>query len=121
MDREGIALVPSEGFFEGQVAILGATRLEGTVRGSLRGPGELIVGRRARVEGVIECGVVSSWGEIVGPVVVGERARFADGARFEGDLEAPIVEIEGDVIWNGNARVGKVRTTKSSASSHSDG
>lgn len=101
-----VALIPREGLFEGQVAIHGQTRVEGTVRGSLRGSGELVLGRDARVEGLIECDVVSSQGEIIGPVIARVRAHFADGARLEGDLEAPSVEVEGDVVWNGVARVG---------------
>ncbi len=101
-----VALIPREGLFEGQVAIHGQTRVEGTVRGNLRGSGELVLGREARVEGRVECDVVSSQGEIIGPVIARIRAHFADGARLEGDLDAPSVEIEGDVVWNGVARVG---------------
>ena len=102
-----VPLVPREAFFEGMVAVLGETRVEGTVRGSLRGPGELVIGPDARVEGVVECSVVSSRGTIVGPVVARSRAHFGDGAHFDGDLDAPAVEVDGDVVWNGVARVGE--------------
>lgn len=105
-DPTDIPLVPRGGFFEGQVAILGRTRVEGSVRGSLRGPGELILGPDALVEGVVDCDAVSSRGTIIGPVVVRVGAFFGDGARFEGDLDAPTVEIEGDIAWIGVARVG---------------
>jgi cytoskeletal protein CcmA (bactofilin family) len=99
-------LVPREGFFEGLVAIVGHTRVEGTVRGSLRGPGELVLGPDARVEGTIECDTIASRGVIVGPVAARIRAYFGDGAHFEGDLDAPAVEVDGEVVWNGVARVG---------------
>jgi len=105
-DSSAVALVPLGGVFEGQVAVLGRTRLEGTVRGSLRGPGELVLGPEARVEGAVECEAVWSRGDIVGPVIVRTRAYFGDGAHFEGDLDAPALEIEGDVVWNGVAHVG---------------
>ena len=101
------ALVPQDGLFEGQVAVVGQTRVEGTIRGSLQGPGKLILGPESKVEGRIECEALSSRGEIVGPVVIRKHAHFGDGARFEGDLRAPAVEVDGDVIWNGNARVGR--------------
>jgi cytoskeletal protein CcmA (bactofilin family) len=101
-----ISLVPREGYFEGLVAIVGQTRIEGTVRGSLRGTGMLVLGPEARVEGAVECDVVSSRGVIIGPVVARIRAHFADGAHFEGNLDAPAVEVDGDVVWNGVARVG---------------
>ncbi len=99
------ALVPRAGFFEGQIAVVGETRIDGIVLGSLQGPGDLILGSHARVEGRIECESVSSRGAIVGPVVARKRAHLGDGARFEGDLVAPAIEVDGDVIWNGKARV----------------
>jgi len=105
-DFNDVPLVPREGFFEGMVAILGRTHVEGTIRGSLRGPGELVLGPEARVEGIVECDLVSSRGLIIGPVVARIGAHFGDGAHLEGDLDAPTVEVEGDVVWNGVARVG---------------
>jgi cytoskeletal protein CcmA (bactofilin family) len=106
VDDRAVALIPAGGSFEGQVALQGETRVEGAVRGSLRGSGELVLGPDARIEGIVECDVVSSSGAIIGPVAARVGAHFADGAYFDGDLEAPSVEIEGDVIWNGVARVG---------------
>jgi len=101
-------LVPEDGLFEGQVAVVGQTLIEGTVQGSLRGPGELIVGARARIEGPIECADLDSRGRINGPVVVRTRARLASGARFEGDMVAQTVEVDDNAVWNGLARVGPI-------------
>jgi cytoskeletal protein CcmA (bactofilin family) len=99
------ALVPKAGIFEGQIAEVGETRIEGTVLGSLRGPGTLSLGSEARVEGRIECETVSSFGTIMGPIVARKRVHLGDGACFEGDLVAPAIEVDGDVVWNGKARV----------------
>ena len=41
----GVVLVPAGGVFEGQIAIMGQTCIEGTVRGSLCGTGELELGK----------------------------------------------------------------------------
>ncbi|MFO0689542.1 MAG: polymer-forming cytoskeletal protein [Myxococcota bacterium] len=102
-------LVPAGGAFEGQVAITGPTRIEGSVRGSLRGAGDLIVGEKGRIEGRVECESLENAGEIVGPVVVRTRARLAPGARLDGDLRAPIVAFDESAIWNGRALVGAER------------
>ncbi len=99
-------LVPRGGSFEGQVAIVGPTRIEGSVRGSLRGPGELFVGSAARVEGRIECEAITCEGEILGPVAVRTKARFGPGSRLDGDLQAPVVVFDEDAIWNGRAEIG---------------
>lgn len=100
------ALVPRGGSFEGQVAIVGPTRIEGSVRGSLRGPGELFVGSAARVEGRVECEAIMSEGEILGPVAVRTKARFGPGSRLDGDLQAPVVVFDEDAVWNGRAEIG---------------
>lgn len=100
------ALVPRDGLWEGQVAVVGRTLIEGAVSGSLRGPGELVLGRNSRIEGVVDCDVVFSQGRIIGPVIAHSRAHLAAGTRFEGDLEAPVLELDDDTIWNGIARIG---------------
>lgn len=99
-------LVPPGGAFEGQVAVVGTTRIEGSVRGSLRGPGHLRVGPEARVEGRVECESLESRGEIVGPVSVRTRARLGGRGRLDGDLHAPTVLLEDEAVWNGRAVVG---------------
>jgi cytoskeletal protein CcmA (bactofilin family) len=109
------ALVPRGGVFEGQVAIVGSTRIDGGVRGSLRGPGNLIVGSQARIEGRIECESLESGGEIVGPVSVRTRARLGAGARLDGDLHAPIVLFDEDAVWNGRALIGEDDRAESKA------
>ncbi|MCP4904059.1 MAG: polymer-forming cytoskeletal protein [bacterium] len=101
-----LALVPRGGLWEGQVAVVGSTLIDGAVNGSLRGPGELHLGPEGRIEGVIDCEIVDSQGEIIGPMTARGRARLGPGARFEGDLEAPVLEVDDDAVWNGDARIG---------------
>lgn len=101
------ALVPRGGSFDGQVAIVGPTRIDGHVRGSLRGVGPLSIGSDGRVEGRVECDALESDGEIIGPVSVRTRARFGPGARLDGDLEVPVVAFDESAVWNGRAIVGE--------------
>jgi cytoskeletal protein CcmA (bactofilin family) len=99
-------LVPEGGVFEGEVAILGDTRIDGRVEGSLRGPGRVELGPQAEVIGPLECDEVDSEGAIRGPILARRRVRLRAGARLEGDLTAPLVEVEEDAHWTGRARVG---------------
>ncbi|HPG25530.1 MAG TPA: polymer-forming cytoskeletal protein [Myxococcota bacterium] len=101
------ALVPAGGVFEGQVAVVAETRVEGVVRGSLRGPGSLILGEDAHVEGLIDCEGLASRGRIMGPVSVRRRVHLSGTARLEGDVEAQAVRIEDEAVWIGRARIGR--------------
>ena len=105
-DTGPVALVPAGGVYVGEVAVIGRTRIEGRVVGSLRGPGVLELGPAAVVEGEIECREVRSEGAIRGPVRALERLALGPRARLEGDLEAPRVEVADHAVWNGVARVG---------------
>ncbi len=101
-----VPLVPADGVFEGQIAILGETRIEGTVRGTVRGSGRLELGPDGRIEGIVECDEVWSHGTIVGPVTALCRVHLYSGALMDGDLDTPRVEVSDSAIWNGVARVG---------------
>lgn len=103
---DGPPLVPREGIFEGQVAVVGDTRIAGAVIGTLRGPGTLHLEPTAVIEGPIDCQELESGGRIVGPVHARRRAHLGPGSHFEGDLEAPVVEVDDDATWHGKARIG---------------
>ena len=102
----GPMLVPEEGLFEGQVAVVGDTRIAGAVIGTLRGPGTLHLESTAVIEGPIDCDALESGGRIVGSVHARRRAHLGPGSLFEGDLEAPVVEVDDDATWQGTARIG---------------
>jgi cytoskeletal protein CcmA (bactofilin family) len=101
-------LVPSGGIFEGEVAVLGDTRIEGRVVGSLRGPGRIVLGPEAKIEGELECDEVDSEGAIRGPIDAHHRVRLRAGARLDGDIQSPSVEVADSAVWNGTARVGEL-------------
>lgn len=104
---DGPPLVPAEGLFEGQIAVVGETRIAGAVIGTLRGPGTLRLEPTAVIEGPIDCGALESAGRIVGRIHAHHRAHLGPGTHFEGDLEAPVLEVDDDAIWNGTARIGR--------------
>ncbi len=101
------ALVPDGGVFEGQVAVAGPTRIDGIVRGRLRGPGTLLIGRTGRVEGQIDCAEVVAQGVVIGPINAEQRACLDAGSHFEGDLAAPVLQVHDDAVWIGQARIGQ--------------
>ena len=100
------ALVPAAGLFEGQVVVQGPTRIEGAVRGALRGPGQLAVGPGGRIEGAIECADLHSQGLITGSIEAAGGVWLAPGSRSEGPLRAATLALDESAILNGQTRVG---------------
>lgn len=101
------ALVPEGGLFEGQIAVAGPTRIDGIVRGSLRGPGSLLIGSNGHVEGQINCAEVVAQGAVVGPITAEQRACLDAGAHLEGDLASPVLEVNDDATWIGKGKIGR--------------
>jgi cytoskeletal protein CcmA (bactofilin family) len=108
------ALVPEGGVFEGQVALVGETRIEGVIRGRVRGEGRLLLGPRGRIEGVLECDEVDCEGVVQGPIHARRSLRLGPDARLEGDVETPKMEVCPTAVWNGTARVGSWRIGQAS-------
>jgi cytoskeletal protein CcmA (bactofilin family) len=100
-------LVPANGYFEGQVAVVGDTRISGSVQGSLRGPGHLTIDSGGHVDGVIDCDSLAASGRISGSVQARRHVQLSTGAHLEGDIDAPSINMTDDAIWNGKARIGQ--------------
>jgi cytoskeletal protein CcmA (bactofilin family) len=105
-------LVPAAGVFEGQVVLQGETRIEGSVKGALRGPGCLAVGPGGRVEGEIECRDIENQGFISGSVAAVGGVWLGPGSRFEGPIRSGTLALDETAIWNGEARVGQLETNR---------
>ncbi len=101
------SLVPANGYFEGQIAVVGETRISGTVLGSLRGSGHLTIDSGAQIDGVIDCESLAASGRITGPVQVRHQVHLLAGAHLEGSIDAPSINMADDAIWNGKARIGQ--------------
>lgn len=104
---EMLPLVPAGGLFEGQIAVVADTRIDGRVTGTLRGEGRLEVGPRARIEGEIECDELIVYGAVNGPVSTHQRTRLEAGSRLDGDVSSPALRVADEAVWNGAARIGR--------------
>lgn len=97
-------VVEADAVFEGLLAFPRDARVEGTLRGEVRGAGQLEIGTGGRVEGTVEAEVVTVAGVLVGEVsarsalevlgggrveavVTTRRLRVADGGRVDGRVQ----------------------------------
>ena len=110
---ETLPLVPEGGFFEGQIAVVADTRIDGRVAGTLRGNGRLEVGSQARIEGQVECEELIGHGTVIGPISAHRRTKLGAGARVDGDVVSPALEVADEAVWNGTARIGRSTSNES--------
>jgi cytoskeletal protein CcmA (bactofilin family) len=81
-------------FFEGKLAFRGTIRIDGHLRGDVRGDGTLVVGDTGLVEAGLEVGSLVVLGVVVGPVVAKARVHVAPGGRIEGRISTPRLVVE---------------------------
>lgn len=84
----------------------GVIKIEGTVEGTVRAQGQVLVARGGVVHGDIHTRGAVIGGRVLGSLVADERVEVQAGALIEGDLSTPrlIVQEGGDV--NGRVMMG---------------
>lgn len=90
---------------DGDVTFTGGLRIDGEVRGNVRGvadkPSTLVLSENARVEGEISVSHVVINGTVVGPVRAGEFLELQSHARVTGDVEYSTIEIHLGAVVQG--------------------
>ncbi len=85
-------------FFEGKLAFGGTIRIDGHLRGEVRGDGTLIVGETGTLEASVDVGSLVVLGTAIGQIVAKERVRVAPLGRVEGRISAPTLVVEDGAI-----------------------
>jgi len=94
-DREPMPVLVAEGAeYEGLISFRGSLRLDGKVRGAVRGTGHLFLAETASITGPVEVDSLQLEGRIEGEVTVGKLAVLAPAARLAGALRAASLRLE---------------------------
>ena len=78
----------------GDIQTDGVIRIEGTVEGSIRADGEVLIARGGLVKGDIHTHRAIIGGRILGSLKADERVEIEDGALVEGDLMCPCLVVQ---------------------------
>ncbi len=101
MGGEAIKTLIGEGcLFEGNLSIASGTKIEGTIKGNIKGHGLVIIGESGRVEGDVESDEVVIYGQVIGNVKC-KRLELKKGAVLEGDIQTEILVIEEGAKYEG--------------------
>lgn len=99
------SLVGSTTSITGDVVFAGGLRIDGEVRGNVRGeadkPSTLVVSEHARIEGEIAVSHLVINGTVIGPVHASEFLELQARARVTGDVEYSTIEIQLGAVVQG--------------------
>lgn len=99
--------------FEGKMCFQGTVRINGAFKGEIYTPDTLIIGEGARVQGLIEAGIVIISGEVTASVKAKHRVEIHKPAIFRGDILTPSLKVDEGVIFEGSSKMAHSTTQPS--------
>ena len=93
----------SDARVEGTLEFNGTIQLDGKVKGKISSNGgTVIIGEKAVINADIIVGVAIIKGEVNGTINASDRITLKPPAKVVGDIQAPEISIEENVIFDGN-------------------
>ncbi len=86
---------------EGELSFEDTFRVDGKLTGKVTSKGDLVVGERGEVDGVVEVGRVYVSGTLKGTVTATARIEITASGRLLGDIQAPTLVIEEGGFYEG--------------------
>jgi cytoskeletal protein CcmA (bactofilin family) len=93
---------------EGDVVSSGDIRIDGTLKGTVKTSGKLVIGPSGQVEGEVNCQNADISGSILGKVNVAELLALKATARLSGEIVTGKLSIEPGADFSGSCRMGGV-------------
>jgi cytoskeletal protein CcmA (bactofilin family) len=90
----------------GDLESSGDIRIDGTLKGNLKGKAKIIVGADGKVEGNIEGLQADIMGHVTGTIKVQELLILHGKTQVNGDIYAGKLQVEPTAVFNGNCHMG---------------
>jgi cytoskeletal protein CcmA (bactofilin family) len=91
----------------GDIVSSGDVRIDGVLKGNIRGSARVLIGQDGQVEGDIEGLNADVMGKVQGKIVVKELLNLRATAVIKGDIRAGKLQIEPTVVFNGQCQMGE--------------
>jgi len=98
-------LLGPDSSFRGDLIVDGFVRIDGAMSGSVRSSGKIVVSDTARCDASIVARSAVVGGVVRGDVCVSERLTILDGGVIVGDVFAPRLDADGDIVIHGDVEV----------------
>lgn len=98
-------LLGPDSSFKGDLVVDGFVRVDGDLRGSIRATGKIVVSELARCDASLVARSAVVGGVVRGDVCVSERLSILAGGVIVGNVFAPQLDAEGEVVIHGDIEV----------------
>jgi len=95
--------------FEGNLNLSSSTRIDGRVKGNIKGEGTLIIGETGSVEGNIYCNEVVIFGTVNGNIEA-NKIELRGGSKLTGDIKTNTLVVEEGAFYTGHCSMGQTGT-----------
>lgn len=103
----GTSLIGTGTTITGDIVSNGDVRIDGVLKGNIRGTAKILIGQDGIVEGDIEGQQADIMGRVEGRIVVRELLNLRSNAVIKGDIRAGKLQIEPTVVFNGQCQMGE--------------
>lgn len=107
MIPSGNSLIGTGTTITGDIESSGDIRIDGVLKGNIRGGARILIGKDGVVEGDIEGLSADIMGKVHGRIVVKELLNLRGSAFIKGDIRAGKLQIEPTVVFNGQCQMGE--------------
>jgi len=102
----GTSLIGAGTSIQGDITSNGDIRIDGVLKGNLRGKAKILIGPEGAVEGDVEGEQADVLGKITGKIKVAGLLNLRGKALIEGDIFAGKLQVEPTVTFNGHCHMG---------------
>lgn len=104
---QGTSLIGTGTTITGDIASSGDVRIDGVLKGNIKGNARVVIGAEGSVEGDVEGLQADIMGKVTGKIFVRELLNLRGNAQIRGDIRAGKLQIEPTVVFNGQCHMGE--------------
>lgn len=108
----GTSLIGTGTTITGDIVSNGDVRIDGVLKGNIRGSARVVIGESGMVEGDVEGLQADIMGKVQGKIFVRELLNLRGSAVIKGDIRAGKLQIEPTVTFNGQCHMGEAHVVE---------
>ena len=109
---QGTSLIGTGTTITGDIASNGDVRIDGVLKGNIRGTARVVIGESGCVEGDVEGLQADIMGKVHGKIFIRELLNLRGNASIKGDIRAGKLQIEPTVTFNGQCHMGEANVVE---------